>query len=601
MNQDLKTTIQSLPHSSGVYHYYDKQGHLLYIGKAKDLYNRVKSYWRFSPELHPNNNLSLRIVKMLHETASLSIITVANEHDALILENSLIKQLKPKYNILLRDDKTYPYIYMNTKEPFARLEITRKVLPSKEITYFGPYSTGARAILDSIYELIALVQKKSCLNGKKACLYYQMQRCLAPCEFNISTEHYNQLLEEAIALIHNKKLLLEKLHERMEFLSIHERFEEAITLRDRIQSIQKSEYLSPIDFANDANYDVFLVQNSSERAVIVRLFMRQGKIISSSHDFFKHRSDFDKEEAYERALLEFYTMNAMPTVAPILVADDFSGLKSIEALLHTTFHKKVTITVPQRGKKRKLIALAEQNANELLRIKAAQNEHDSKALATLCELTMLPERIEVFDNSHLSGEAPVGAMIVFDNQQFDKASYRQYHLEARDEYAQMRETLMRRIQAFQENPPPDLWILDGGSTLLQLALSLLQSAGVNLDVIAISKEKIDAKAHRAKGGANDIIHTPSTTLTLKPSDKRLQFVQRLRDEAHRFAITFHKKSKLNKDKQSELFSLHGISKAKVKRLLDYFGTFQAIKEASLHELETVLSKRDANTILKIYK
>ena len=174
--------IKSLPATPGIYQYFDTKGRLLYIGKAKNLASRVKSYFRFTPRLSPNPNLSLRILKMLNETVSLHYIVVESEHDALILENSLIKQLKPKYNILLRDDKTYPYIYIDLNRPYPRFEITRKVVEGKNIRYFGPYSTGARDILNAIYELCRLVQKKGCLKGKKACLYFQLDKCLAPCE-----------------------------------------------------------------------------------------------------------------------------------------------------------------------------------------------------------------------------------------------------------------------------------------------------------------------------------------------------------------------------------------------------------------------------------
>jgi len=219
----------------------------------------------------------------------------------------------------------------------------------------------------------------------------------------------------------------------------------------------------------------------------------------------------------------------------------------------------------------------------------------------LCQLEKTPYRVEVFDNSHMAGVATVGAMIVYDNGSFDKSSYRTYHLQAKDEYAQMKETLSRRVESFAKNPPPDLWILDGGATLLKLALDILESFGVTLDVIAISKEKVDAKAHRAKGKAKDIIYTKNDVFRLKESDKRLQWVQNLRDEAHRLAITFHKKTKLKLDQESKLLSLHGISAAKVQKLLNHFGTFEALKELTTEEISTVLNEKDAKTIKNFYK
>ncbi len=222
-------------------------------------------------------------------------------------------------------------------------------------------------------------------------------------------------------------------------------------------------------------------------------------------------------------------------------------------------------------------------------------------LAELLNLDKIPQRVECFDNSHMSGMATVGAMIVYENSEFDKKSYRTYHLEAKDEYSQMREVLTRRINSFSKSAVPDLWVLDGGATLLKLALDLLDSNGVSLDVIAISKEKIDQKAHRAKGKAQDIIYTKNDVFRLKSSDKRLQWVQRLRDEAHRCAISFHKKTKLKIDQQSKLLTLNGISQAKIKKLLNHFGTFEQIKILSHDELCTILNEKDAKIIKKLYK
>ena len=595
-------TIKNLPKAPGIYQYYDRNGKLLYVGKAKNLYNRVKSYFLFTPTLHPNSKLSPRIVKMLNETVSMHYIVVNSEHDALILENSLIKQLKPKYNILLRDDKTYPYIYLNTEEAYPRFEITRKVLKGKKVHYFGPYSVGAHDILDSLYELCKLVQKKSCLKDKKACLYYQMDQCLAPCEKKVSTETYQKIIDEATHYIENKKVLIKALKEKMGFYAENLRFEEAGTLRDRIERISKSELLSQIDLASTENYDIFAITANDQRAAIVRLFMRSGKIISSSHGFINLNSGFDLDEAYERAIVEFYGHQAPPVIAPILLADTIKEQTLLQEHLTQLFGKKASLNVPQRGNKKHLIELARTNAQELLR-QQSKNSYVplAKQLQELLGLESTPQRIEAFDNSHMAGEATVGGMVVFDGENFEKSSYRQYHLQARDEYGQMRETLTRRINSFEENPPPDLWLIDGGTTLLSLAKDLLDSAGVNLDVIAISKEKIDAKSHRAKGSAHDQLHSPIQTFRLLPTDKRLQWMQRLRDEAHRYAITFHKKTKLKRDQTSKLLNTHGISPAKVKKLLQHLGTFEALKSATEREIAAILNQSDAKKIKMIYK
>jgi len=597
----LEETIKQLPDSPGVYQYFDTDGHILYVGKAKSLKNRVKSYWQFKPQLRPNPTLSLRITSMIKQTESMNYIVVNSEHDALILENSLIKQLNPKYNILLRDDKTYPYIYIDHSEQYPRFEITRKILPAKEITYYGPFSVGARDTLDSIYEICKLVQKKGCLKSKKLCLYHQIDKCLGPCELPISKERYNQELILAENLIKNKKFLTMKLEEKMLFYAQEMRFEEAAQLRDRMEKINRSQIKSEIDFATDENYDIFVLQYNEKRAVVIRIFMRYGKIISSSHDYINVKLGFDEDELYYRVLFDYYKEQKPPIIAPILLAKKILEFTLIKEHLTRVFEKKAEIIVPLQGKKKSLIDLAILNAQELLkRDTNINNPKILEELQTLCQLQTTPHRVEVFDNSHMAGVATVGAMIVYENGGFDKKSYRTYHLQAKDEYAQMRETLSRRVQSFSKESPPDLWILDGGSTLLKLALEILDSFSISLDVIAISKEKVDAKAHRAKGKANDIIYTQSAVFRLQNSDKRLQWVQNLRDEAHRAAINFHKKTKLKIDQESKLLSLYGISQAKIKKLLSHFGTFDELRKVTSEEISTVLNTKDAKTIKKFY-
>lgn len=597
----LEESIKQLPQNAGIYQYFDKDGRLLYIGKAKSLSKRVKSYFNFAPELKPNTNLSARISKMIAQTASMSYIVVNSEHDALILENSLIKQLSPKYNILLRDDKTYPYIYIDNSQEYPRFEITRKIIKSSNIKYYGPYSVGARDILDSIYEICKLVQKKGCLKSKKLCLYYQIGKCLGPCELDVSKEAYKKELDAAKELIEDKKVLLKKLEQRMLFYAKNLRFEEAGEIRDRCERISRSEIKSEIDFASSENYDIFVLEHKEHRAVVVRIFMREGKIISSSHDYIQLHEGYDEDELYQRVLMDFYSNGKPPIIAPILVASEFESKDIIESYLTTIFEKKAQIKVPKSGNKKQLIELALINAAELLRKEYKEDKGNiAVEIKELFSLQRAPLRVEIFDNSHMSGVATVGAMAVYEEGKFDKKSYRIYHLDARDEYSQMRELLTRRVESFSKNSPPDLWVLDGGSTLLNLALDILESNGIFIDVIAISKEKIDAKSHRAKGGAKDIIHTANETFRLQDSDKRLQWVQKLRDEAHRCAINFHKKTKLKLDHESKLLTLKGISQAKVIKLIKHFGSFEAIKEASVEEISSVLNIKDANIIKNIY-
>ncbi|MFA7069411.1 MAG: excinuclease ABC subunit UvrC [Sulfurimonas sp.] len=594
---NLEQNIRELPHTFGIYQYFDKNGKLLYIGKAKNLNKRVKSYFSFTPTLAPNPKLNSRIASMISQTTSLNYIVLSSEHDALILENSLIKQLNPKYNILLRDDKTFPYIYIDTSQDFPRFEITRKVIEKKDIKYFGPFSVGANEIIKSIYELCKLVQKKGSLKNKKLCLFYQIGKCLGPCELSVSKESYNLELEKAYEYIKDKNRLIKELEKKMLFYSDELRFEEALELRESIKKIEKSQVKSEIDLASNENYDIFVLKDNGKKAVVLKMFMRGGKIISTTHSIIDISINYDEDEILKRVILNFYESSKPPIVAPILVSCDFADLLLVSSCLSDIFGKKAEILVPQKGSKKELINLGLKNCDELLKQDSKKITLDPlDELKELLKLENIPHRIEVFDNSHISSVANVAAMVVYENGAYDKSSKRLYHLEARDEYSQMREVLTRRIESFNINPPPSLWLLDGGAALLNLALELLHSYGVNLEVVAISKEKIDAKTSRAKGSASDILYTKDEIFKLPPTDKRLHFMQKLRDEAHRSAITFHRQTKLKQDQQSDLLELKGISKAKIKKLLNHFGTFEEIKKATLDELSDILNNKDAQII-----
>jgi excinuclease ABC subunit C len=591
----VQSAIKNLPELPGIYQYFDAQGKLLYVGKAKNLKHRVKSYWRFTPTLRPNPSQGPRILKMLSETDHLGYIVVDSEEDALILENSLIKQLKPKYNILLRDDKTYPYIYIDESTPFPRFEITRKVVKGKKITYYGPFPTGGRALLDALYEIYPLVQKKSCLREGKACLFHQIGKCLAPCEGKVTPEAYAKIIQEAKISLVKRKKLTKKLEERMGSLALQERFEEAAAMRDMIHSIQTLTIHSSIDLANDLDLDIFAILNGDERGVIVKLFMRNGKIISSSHSYFRQTHIFDENEAYKQALLEFYSVDTPQMAKEILTAHSFEDASQTAQALSERFGKRIIITHPKRGSKAKLASLALQNCEELLRKKEPVSIMEQR-IADLLELSVIPYRIETFDNSHMMGVATVGGMVVWDEGKWDKQSYRRYELHERDEVGQMKEMLSRRIADFSQNPPPDLWILDGGQANLNLARKLLTEAQVNLDVIAIAKEKLDAKAHRAKGAAKDLIYTANGILELKSNDKRLHWIQRQRDEAHRYALSYHRNKKRKEDHRVSLLEKKGIGKATVQKLLDYFGTFDGIYQASGEEIAKVTNQKIADII-----
>ncbi|WP_276952755.1 excinuclease ABC subunit UvrC [Helicobacter rodentium] len=599
LSNELLEILKKIPNKSGVYHYFDMEGRLLYVGKAKNLKNRVKSYFRFTPTLSPAPNLSMRITRMVQQIATIRYLIVENENDALILENSLIKQLKPKYNILLRDDKTYPYLCVNMQEDFPRILLTRKILNKTQgLRYFGPYSSGARDLLESLYEIFPLVQKESCIRNKKSCLFYQIQRCLAPCEGKVSVESYHSILHNALECIENPKKIIPKLEEKMFFLSQNLRFEEAGILRDKITKIKQLSTISSVDFARLEDLDVFALLCEAKQAVLVKLFMRKGKIISSATQIIKSEMGFDENEIYKQAVLNYYSKDLPLKPKQILIPFDLGeSAKELENFLQQKFQKKIPLHNPKSGEKKRLCELALQNGKEILRLQKNEEEQISFEIQKLFNLQSIPYRLEIFDTSHHRGKQCVGAMIVYENGGFIKESYRHYLLKGLDEYSQMREMLEHRIADFSKESPPDLWVLDGGAGQINLAKTLLNSVGVNLEVIGIAKEKVEHRAYRSKGAAKDILRDEySQEYNLLPSDKRLQFIQKLRDEAHRFAITFHQRQKQKTMRQSKILEIQGIGKATQNKLLSYFGSFEAIHNATLEELNQVLSKPLAQTI-----
>lgn len=596
----LLDRIKNLPSTSGVYQYYDSQNKLLYIGKAKNLKNRIKSYFKINDDkIYPNPASSHRIQMMVSQISYINTLLVQNEQDALILENSLIKQLKPKYNILLRDDKTYPYIYIDMSEPFPMPLITRKILKKKDIKYFGPYTTASREILESLYELLPLVQKKSCSKGKKSCLFYQINRCLAPCEGKISQSDYQKIIAECTELIENKNKLLNKLESKMLDLSDKMRFEEALIYRDRIKKLQGIENFSGIDLAKLYNLDIFAFACEDKNGVLIKIFMREGKIISSNYEYLKSEYEFDKDSIYKQAILNHYQEQVPLPPDQILIPNiqNQEDIPDLENFLKKQSGRKIQILIPQKGDKKDLIELGFKNANEILRLQSNRSYDEDKLLfqiKDLLELSQIPFRIEIFDTSHHSGSNIVGGMVVYENMEFVKDSYRRYMLTGKDEYSQMKEMLSRRAMDFSIMSPPNLWVIDGGKAQINLAKSILESVGADIDVIGIAKEKLDFKAHRAKGNAKDILYTFKSNLNLKPSDKRLQFFQKLRDEVHRYAITYHRQKK-QKDMQ-KISTKENFSKTQIKKLLDYFGSFSSIENASTEEIQKVLAKRVKNKL-----
>ena len=393
--------------------------------------------------------------------------------------------------------------------------------------------------------------------------------------------------------------MIDMLEKKMLQAANLENYEEAGSIRDKIKSIKNSLHVSSIDFAKLENLDLFCVQIKQNIAVIMKLFMRDGKIISANHTTLKNSEGFEINELYKRALLQFYRKNTPLLCEQILVGDDFTDKEEIQKYIRNTFNKNIKIVHPKIGDKANLIKISKKNANFLISLES-KKEDIHPGLQNIFELTKTPYRVEIFDNSHLGGVATVGAMVVWDSK-WQKSDYRRYNLNAKDEYSQMKELLSRRIEKFKTNPKPDLWLLDGGVTLLKLAKELLEKNQIELDILAISKEKSDAKSIRSKGRAKDTVHSLSRSYNLPVSDKRLQFLQKLRDEAHRFAISFHQKQKRKLDLSENLKKIEGIGEARVKKLLAYFGSFDAIYSANLVELQMIVGEKLGKKIFNYNK
>ncbi|WP_169752737.1 excinuclease ABC subunit UvrC [Campylobacter mucosalis] len=589
LNEELK----NLPNNPGVYQYFDAQNRLLYVGKAKILKNRVKSYFSFTPTLAPSPKLSPRISKMISETTHLEYIITNTEADALILENSFIKQLKPKYNILLRDDKTYPYIFVNLDDEYPRFEITRKVIKGKNIRYFGPFFTGSRELLDALYLNYKLAQKGSCLKGKKACLFYQINRCHAPCEGKISKDEYAKIVKEATNAILNPNLLISRLEILMQTYAKAQNYEAAATTRDQINTLKNMQTNIEVDIAKLQDFEVFAICAKNELFCIVRFSIISGKISGVKSEILNAK-DVEISEIYKQVLLDSFSVDSPLTSTKIYTLDEFDDMDLITEILSARHGKKFSITSPKTGEKRKICEIALKNAE--LSIKNHKKDTLIDEIKEYFNLTHTPYAIECFDNSHLFGEANVGAFIRYENGEFIKEKYRHTHLKSTNDYEQMRESLTSRALRFDKLSPPDLWVIDGGEALLNLAIQILASSGANVDVIAISKEKIDAKAHRAKGSANDKIYTQNAKFSLSPNDKKLQFFQKLRDEAHRFVITFHRKIRDKNAKNSSKLKELGISEGSISKLVKFYGSFDKIYDATYDEIAKLTNKSVADKI-----
>lgn len=572
----------------------DEAGEVLYVGKAKDLRQRIKQYFVPGRDGRP---MIPYLVAKIHD---IEPIVVFSEKEALLLENNLIKKYQPRYNALLKDDKAYIALKISTRKEWPRVEIVRyKGTPEADGLYFGPYTSAhaARETVDLLNTLFPLRQcsDQELARRKRPCLLYQMGRCIGPCGGKCSKELYDLHLQRTIKFLrgHDKEIINE-LYEDMARFSESLEFEKAAETLKKIRFVEKTIEQQQVDRPLGGDIDVWGIFRSAEEVLLCLLQVREGKLIGSRHFHFSRIAEEDTE-LFESFLIQHYPLSS-DKPDEILVPVILPSPKAIEEVLHIKLHH------PQRGDKKALLEMAYKNAETLFRAEQSEETILEKKLLEMQELLRLsryPHRIECFDTSNIAGDEPVATMVVFTDGQKDSKRYRSYklhHSGKPDDYAAMNEVLSRRYKrAKEENDLPDLVIVDGGKGQLNIALKVLDELdllGV-IDVIGLAKEQ----GRHDKGMTEEQIFLPHQKIPihLGKHSAILFLLQKIRDEAHRTAIGFHRKRRTKKVIRSTLDEIPGIGLAKRKALLIHFGSIKNIEQASEDDLKRVkgISQKNA--------
>ncbi len=588
----VKDNVRKLTQKPGVYRMIDKNGDVLYVGKAKNLRKRVASY----AKLEGNSN---RIKRMISEISSMAFLTTETEVEALLLEQNLIKELKPKYNVLLRDDKSFPYIYLSTHQSFPRLSKHRGGR-GKLGKYYGPFSS-APATNRTINQLQKAFLLRTCTDPdfgtrKRACLLYQIKKCSAPCVGYISKEAYSDLCNQANKFLTGENSKVQSnLAIEMENASAQLLFEKAAKLRDRIKALTEIQSSQKINPKTVKDADLFALFESGDEACIQVVFIRNNKIFGNHAYFPKTGRGADSFELMEAFITQFY-LNRVPP-SEIILSNDLPDIKVLNAFLTARANLKVHIIFPKRGEKKELISWAIKNAEEELIRKLSDILNQKQLIRGLqkkLNLNKYPSRIEVYDNSHFQGKHALGAMIVLGDEGYIKSQYRKYNfsediVKKGDDIAMMKEMLSRRFRKKYENAKanvlsniPELIIVDGGKAQVSAAVSTLHSLGVkDISVVGVAKG-LDRNA-----GKEEIYLHGEGPFTLKSKDPILYFLQRIRDEAHRFAIGGHRLKRAKDVYISPLDEIEGIGSVRKKSLLSKFGSAKAVSKASRLDLKSV--------------
>ncbi|MBR4906028.1 MAG: excinuclease ABC subunit UvrC, partial [Clostridia bacterium] len=586
MNTILEDKIALLPEKPGVYKMLDDTGTVIYVGKAKILKNRVRQYFQAS------KNQSPKVRAMVSHIADFETIEVHSEVEALSLESNLIKEFLPKYNILLKDDKHFPYFRIDLRQDFPRIEIVRRVKPDGA-TYLGPYIVGpsVQDELRLVYDLFPIRHCKKNIahmqaRGERPCLLNHVGKCCAPCSGNISREQYHSYLQEAIRLLNGRSSdLIPYLTQKMQEASDALDFERAAMLRDKLKATLALREKQVAISANDLMADVFAVDSLNDARMVFSLFVRGGKVIGTHAFPLEGDGEDSRAEWLHAFLLQYYGQEGIEIPPLILLEQECTDLNAIQEWLSNKRHRKVSVTIPQRGVKHQLTDMAKQNCTALLakndRIRTREWERGEGALAELSGILGLdevPSRIECFDNSHLMGTNTVASMVVFRDGKPDKTAYRHFRIRADaggDDLIAMKEVLSRRLST--EGELPDLIVLDGGKTQLAVGVEVLSER--NLQHIPIC----------ALAESDELIYLPEQEdpILIPKSSAPLHLIERLRDEAHRFAISYHRNLRSKSALYSVLDSIDGIGDKRKRALYDTFITVERIKAASVEELASV--------------
>jgi excinuclease ABC subunit C len=618
---DLYEKIRTLPTQPGVYLYKNADGEVIYVGKANNLRSRVRSY------LLETSQANAKTGSLMREAVDLDYILVANEHEALALENNLIKQRKPRFNILLRDDKTYPYVKLTLADRFPKVFVTRR-LRKDGAAYYGPYFPGnlAYRVVELIHRSFLIPSCKVDLSRyhPRACLQFYIHRCLGPCVDGLTTpEIYKDAVRDAQMFLEGRHSELEKsLTTRMMAAAEKEQFETAARLRDQLSTVhqlQEKQRIATAEQSDDA--DVF-GYHYEDGSLAVNLFhIRSGKIVDRREFFWEELpemlepADVHQEGADAAAMREATAFNAGHMFSAllkqlyidqqyvprsILVPADFDDRETLADLLSERIGRRVEVSVPQRGEKRSLVDLAGQNAKQSytqrFRVLEPSRKAIQEALADALMLPDLPKRIECFDISHIQGAETVASMVVWEDGKMNKSAYRKFKVKTVlgvDDFASMREVIERRYRRLKEEdkPMPSLVLVDGGLGQLHAAAEALESLGFTSQPLAsIAKREEVIYLHGSE----------EEPIVMDRRSPVLHLVQLIRDESHRFAIGYHRQRRAMRDRDSELLNIPGVGAQTRQRLLTHFGSLRDVQQATTESLAAVVSRKTAQTIWQYF-